>query len=421
MNLLKAKATAKLLRHGTAGRYFDGAGLYLVISSPTAAYWERRYELNGKAHQMGLGKARDFTLAEARERNRRISQLLADGIDPLAQRAAERAATKAAALKAMTFAEAAQNFFAQHEGKWRNRKHRAQFISSLREYAFPVIGDQPMAVIDTPLVLRVLERKIAAERGYPAGRFWDARPETASRVRGRIENVLDWATARGFRSGDNPASWKTIGKVLPSPGKIKKVEHHAALPYAELPAFMAALGEREGSAAVALAFTILTAARTGEVIGARWSEVDLKTAIWTVPAGRMKASREHRVPLTPAALDLLKALPTADGNDFIFIGPNLNGLSNAAMSALLDRMGRADLTVHGFRSTFRDWAAETTAFPGDVIEMSLAHTIKNKTEAAYRRGDLLDKRRKLMEAWAKFATAPPVAAKAKVVPMRGRR
>ncbi|HEY1982716.1 MAG TPA: Arm DNA-binding domain-containing protein [Xanthobacteraceae bacterium] len=205
---MKAKATATKLRRGTPGRYFDGAGLYLVIASKTAAYWERRYELNGRAHWLGLGKARDFTLAEARERNRKISQLLADGIDPLAKKAAERAAEKAAALKAITFAAAAAEFFAQHESKWRNRKHRAQFISSLREYAFPVIGDQPMAAIDTPLVLKVLERNVAARGGYPAGRFWDVRPETASRVRGRIEAVIDWATVRGLRSGDNPAAWK---------------------------------------------------------------------------------------------------------------------------------------------------------------------------------------------------------------------
>jgi Arm DNA-binding domain len=229
MNFLKAKATAKVLRHGTPGRYFDGAGLYLVITSPTAAYWERRYELDGQAHQMGLGKARDFTLAEARERNRKISQLLADGIDPLAKRAAERAEAKAAALKALTFAEAAQEFFEQHENKWKNDKHRRQFIGSLKTYAFDVIGDQPVAAIDTPLILKVLERKVAADRGYPGGRFWDTRPETASRVRGRIEAVLDWATARAYRVGDNPASWKTIGKVLPS-GSKRITVHHAALP-----------------------------------------------------------------------------------------------------------------------------------------------------------------------------------------------
>ncbi len=421
-NLLKVKATAKLLRRGTPGRYFDGDGLYLVIASPTAAYWERRYELNGAPHWMGLGRAKHFSLAEARDRNRAISQLLTDGIDPLARRREEAARRKAETLKALTFAEAAAAYFEQHQAKWKNAKHRAQFLSSLQEYVFPIIGGQPVSAIDTPLVLKVLERKVAAERGYPAGRFWDARPETASRVRGRIENVLDFATVRGYRSGDNPARWRGhLDNVLPSRGQVAKVEHHAALPYAELPAFLAALREREGSAAAALLFTILTAARTGETIGARWSEVDLKTGIWTIPAGRMKMSREHRVPLSAAAKELLGNLYREQNNEFIFIGPRSDGLSNAAMTAVLKRMGRNDITVHGFRSTFHDWAAETTAFPNEVTEMALAHAIGNKTEAAYRRGDLLDKRRKLMEAWAKFCTTAKPAAAGTVVPLRGRR
>jgi integrase len=420
MNFLKSKATEKLLRRGEPGRHFDGQGLYLVVASGRAAHWERRYELDGKAHWMGLGSARAFSLAEARERNRRISQLLADGIDPLAKKRDEKDQRRAAAAKAMTFAEAAQAYYDQHEAKWRNGKHRAQFLNSLKAYAYPVIGKLPVSKIDTPTVLKVLERKVDGERGYPAGRFWDSRPETASRVRGRVENVIDWATVRGYRSGDNPARWRGhLDNVLPARGEIAKVEHHAALPYSELPSFVADLRAREGTAAQALLFTILTAARTNEVIGARWTEIDRVGGFWTIPAARMKASREHRVPLSEQALELLVKLPREEGNEFIFIGPRQGGLSSAAMTAVVQRMARDHITVHGFRSTFRDWAAECTSFPNEVVEMALAHVVKDKTEAAYRRGDLFEKRRKLMDAWSRYSTTPSAAAT--VVPLRGRR
>ncbi len=420
MNFLKVKTTEKLLRRGEPGKHFDGAGLYLIISSPTAAYFERRYELNGKAHWMGLGAAKTFSLAEARERNRRISQLLADGIDPLERKRAERAAAKTEAAKALTFAEAAKAYFEQHEKKWKNAKHRNQFANSLTEYAFPKIGNLPVAAIDTGEVLKVLEQPVDAERGYPAGRFWDVRSETASRVRGRIENVLGWATVRRYRSGDNPARWRGhLDNVLPARGQIAKVEHHPAAPYAELPAFVAALRKRDGTAAAALEFTILTAARTGETIGARWGEIDFHNAMWIIPAGRMKASREHRVPLSKRAIEILKALPREDANEFIFLGPRRAGLSNAAMAAVLDRMDRGDITVHGFRSSFRDWAAESSVFPNEVVEMALAHTIGNKVEAAYRRGDLFEKRCKLMEAWATYVESP--ARDGSVVPLQGRK
>jgi integrase len=346
---------------------------------------------------------------------------LADKLDPLEMRRAERAAVRAADAKAITFASAAMSFFEAHQSKWRNAKHRAQYISSLKDYAFPIIGSLPVAAIDVPLVLKVLENPVPAALGYPAGKFWHVRPETASRVRGRIESVLDWAKARQYRSGDNPASWSVIGTVLPPRGKIAQVEHHAALPYATLPSFMAALRSRDGFANRALEFTILTAARTGEVIGARWDEIDLKAATWTVPAGRMKASREHRVPLSSTTLALLKNLPREDGNPFIFVGPRTGGLSDAAMTAALKRLGHADITVHGFRSTFRDWAAERTSFANDVIEMALAHAVGNKVEAAYRRGDLFDKRRKLMQAWADYTNTSGVPSSADVVSLRGQR
>ena len=291
-------------------------------------------------------------------------------------------------------------------------------MSTLTQYAFPHIGELSVAAIDTGLVLRVLEQRVPAERGYPAGQFWEARPETASRLRGRIEAVLDWATARGYRSGDNPASWKTIGKVLPARGAIAKVEHHPALPFAQVNQFLVDLGKREGMAARALEFCIVTAARTGEVVGATWDEVNLSTGVWTIPAGRMKANKEHRVPLAPRVIELLSGLYRERDNNFIFIGAQRAGLSNMAMATVLQRMGRHDITVHGFRSTFRDWAAEMTNYPNHVIEMALAHAVGDKVEAAYRRGDLFDKRRKLMEAWARYCMSPAAAEK-NVVALRG--
>ena len=369
---------------------------------------------------MGLGGLTTFGLAEARERARLLRQQIKDGIDPLAAKRAAKAERELAVAKALTFAQAAQAFYAQHEGQWRNRKHAAQFLSTLSTFAFPVIGNLSVAAIDTGLVLKVLEQKVNAERGYPAGPLWQARPETASRLRGRIESVLGWATVRGYRQGDNPARWRGhLSEALPARSANGKVEHHAALPYSELPAFMADLRKREGVAAQALEFTVLTAARTGEVIGgAHWDEIDLKAGVWTVPAGRMKAGKEHRIPLSSRAVELLKDLFREDGNDFVFIGSQVgSGLSNMAMTTVLRRMGRVGITVHGFRSTFRDWAAERTNFPNHVVEQALAHMISDKVEAAYRRGDLFAKRAQLMAAWAKYCEAP-ASADAAVVPMR---
>jgi integrase len=409
------------------GRYSDGGGLYLQINESGSKSWVFKYERtlrdgNGqpkrKEHMLGLGGLDTFSLAEARERARALRQKLKDGIDPLLQKRAEKAQRELAAAKTLTFTQASQAFFEQHEGGWRNAKHRAQFISTLKEYAFPIIGSLPIAAIDTGLVLKVLEQRVPAARGYPAGSLWQTRSETASRLRGRIEAVLAWATVRGYRAGDNPARWRGhLSEALPARNGIAKVEHHAALPYAELPAFMADLRIREGVAAQALEFTILTAARTGEVIGARWDEIDLEAGVWTVPAGRMKAGKEHKTPLSPRAVELLKDLYREDGNDFVFIGSQAgSGLSNMAMTTVVRRMGRGDITVHGFRSSFRDWAAERTNFPNHVVEMALAHVVGDKVEAAYRRGDLFAKRAQLMAAWAKYCDAPaPVGVK--VVPM----
>jgi integrase len=405
------------------GRYGDGNGLYLQVTKNGVRSWLLRYERDGRERFMGLGPAHTFGLDEARERAKQARQQLLDGVDPIDARKAAKAASKAAKEKMLTFAEAAQAYFDLHAVKWRNPKHAAQFIGSLKKYAAPIIGALSVAEIDTPHVLKVLEQPVKAERGYPAGTFWTSRSETASRVRGRIESVLDWSAVRGYRKGENPARWAgNLKHALPARGDVAQVEHHPALPYGDVPALMAELREREGVAAQALQFLILTAGRTGEVIGATWPEFDLDKGVWVIPSGRMKAKAEHRVPLSDAALELLGGLYRERGNPHLFIGSQPgSGLSNMAMAAVLERMKRNDITVHGFRSTFRDWAAETTAFPNHVLEMALAHKIENKAEAAYRRGDLFDKRKKLMAAWADYCCSPPAKQKrsADVVPIRG--
>jgi integrase len=404
-----ALTTKRIAKLGE-GRHRDPEtrGLYLQVGPTGKKSWLLRYELNGRERFMGLGSLDDFTLKEARERARAQRQLLADGLDPIEKRKAERAAHNLAAAKVLTFEEAGRLYFDQHERKWRNAKHRAQFLSTLVMYAFPQIGRLSVAAIDTGQVLRVIEP------------IWQDKTETANRVRGRIESVLDWATVRGYRTGDNPARWKGhLSEVLPARSQIAKAEHHPALAYTDLPSFMAALAEREGVAARALEFTIMTAARTGEAIGAQWPEIDLKTKVWTVPAGRIKGGREHRVPLADRAVEILRRLPREDGNPFVFIGPGASGMSNMAMAAVLKRMARDDITVHGFRSTFRDWAAECTACPNHVVEMALAHVIGDKVEAAYRRGDLFAKRTRLMADWSRYCTRPAPAGE--VVPMRARR
>jgi integrase len=368
-----------------------------------------RFERAGRERWLGLGPTHTFSLKEARERARDARQLLHDGIDPIDHRKAQRAALAAAKAKALTFREAAQAYFDQHEGKWRNAKHRAQVLSTLQTYAYPVLANMAVADIDTPAVLNVLRP------------IWMTKTETASRLRGRIEAVLGWATVSGYRGGDNPARWVNhLDKALAAPGQVAKPVHHAALPYAELPAFMAELGQREGTAARALAFTILTAARTGETIGATWAEVDLEDKVLTIPAGRMKGGREHKVPLNERAIELLRALPTEEGNPHVFIGPRPgSGLSNMSMTAVLRRMGYGHVTVHGFRSSFRDWAAERTNYPNHVVEMALAHAIGDKVEASYRRGDLFKKRQQLAEAWSRFCLSPPATGE-RVVPLRER-
>jgi integrase len=390
------------------GLYGDGHGLYLRVGDGAAKSWVLRYMLDGRAREMGLGSVADFTLKEARERARLYRQQINDGIDPIDARQQERTARRAAAAKSMTFRQAAEAYIKAQSSSWKNAKHAAQWPSTLAAYVYPVFGSLSVAAIDTAFVMRAVEP------------IWAEKPETASRVRGRIESVLDWATARGYRQGENPARWKGhLENLLPRPSKAKAAarrengrgEHHAALPYGEIAAFMAELRRQKGVAARALEFTILTAARTSEAIGARWDEIDLTAKIWTVPGDRMKAGQEHRAPLAERTVAILEEMAAIREGDFVFLGGRAGRpLSDIAMTQTLRRMGRGDLTtVHGFRSSFSDWCAEQTNFPAEVRAMALAHAVGDKVEAAYRRGDLFQKRRQLAEAWARFCSAPPVA------------
>jgi integrase len=379
-----ARLTALAIKRAKQrGLYHDGGGLYLQIATNGSRSWIFRYGAQGRRH-FGLGPLHTVTLAEAREKARQCRQRLLDGVDPIAERQARKAAARLEAAKAIDFATAAETYITDHHSAWKAEKNRQQWRSTLATYAHPIIGKLPVAAIDTALVLRCLQP------------IWHEKPETASRVRMRIERVLGWATAHGYRSGDNSARWRGhLDNLLPAHGKIAPVQHHAALPYAEVPAFIRELHERDGdAAAAALEFLILSATRTAETLGAEWSELDLRARVWTISARRTKSGREHRVPLSSRALEILKGLPRKGERPF--------PLSNNALLLLLKRMGRAGITAHGFRSSFRDWAAETHDAERDVVEMALAHSIADKTEAAYRRGDLFEKRRKLMNDWASF-------------------
>jgi integrase len=398
--------TAKKIRQAIKrpGRHADGHGLYLQVVSPTNTCWVLRYERAGREHMLGLGPLHVLGLKEARQRARAARLSLLDGIDPIEAKRARRAATALAAAKSMTFEAAARGYFAAHGPKWRNDKTRHQFIHSLEQYILPVFGTLPVAAIDVGLVLKVIEP------------LWTTKTVTASRVRGRIEAVLDWATVRGCRAGDNPARWKGhLDQVLPARNKVAKIKNFAALPYAQIGEFMTTLRATTGSAARALEFAILTTARSGEAVGARWTEIDLAQASWTIPAGRMKAGKEHRVPLAPRAVALLRTLPKEKDNPFVFIGAVARrGIAGTALLLLLRRLGYG-VTVHGFRSAFMDWAHETTSFPKTVIDQVLAHAVTDGVEAAYRRGDLFNKRRRLMEAWAAYCDRVPAG---DVVPLR---
>lgn len=380
------------------GYYGDGGGLWLQISKLGGRSWVFRFTMARRAREMGLGPVHTVTLADARDKTRELRKQIREGIDPIEARKANEANAKLEAAKAKTFEECADAYIAANSAGWKNEKHSQQWTNTLATYAFPKIGQLPVAAIDTGLVLSVLQQ----ECGDAKAQLWHAKTETASRLRGRIESVLDWAAFRGFREGENPARWKGhLEHELPARSKVRRVAHHPALPYVELGAFMAELRKREGVSPRALEFAILTAARSGEVRGATWAEIDLKARTWTIPAERMKAGKEHRVPLSDAAVRLLDALPRIVGIAYLFPAPRGGKLSDMALTAVLRRMERGDFTQHGFRSTFRDWAGETTAYPREVCEHALAHRLADGVEAAYQRGDLLAKRTRLMADWAK--------------------
>lgn len=379
------------------GLYADGGGLYLQITSAGVKSWLFRYMRAGKARGMGLGPVHTIGLAEARTRALDCRRLLLDGVDPIDARDAERAKQRVAQANDVTFKQCADKYIEAHRAGWKNAKHADQWTNTLATYAEPVFDLLPVSAIDTALVMKVLEP------------IWTTKTETASRVRGRIESVLDWATVHGYRVGENPARLKGhLDKLLPKRSRVQKVKHHPALPYADLPDFMKLLRAEEGIAARALELLILSATRTNEVIGARWPEFKLDEGVWIIPAERMKMRKEHRVPLSAQAIALVKAQENTKQGDYVFPGAKYQKpLSNMAMLQLLDRMKRNDITVHGFRSTFRDWAGETTHYPREVCEAALAHGIKDKAEAAYARGDLFVKRAALMQDWADFTIAEP--------------
>jgi integrase len=373
--------------HGKAGMLGDGGGLYLNVKPSGAKSWAFIWKQNGKRNEMGLGAYPAVKLAKARTLATEYRQAVAEGRNPIDERKKDAVPT---------FSDCADLFLASMEGQWRNDKHRAQWRMTLERYAFPLRA-KSVADISTDDVLKVLTP------------IWQTKAETASRLRGRVERVLDYAKARGWRNGENPALWRGhLKNILPARQKLTR-GHHAAMPYKDVPAFIEQLSGKDAMAARGLEFLVLTAARSGEVLGATWQEMDLKNAVWTIPAKRMKAGKEHRVPLSPRALAIVKALHETRISDFVFPGQKKDRpLSGMSFEMLMRRMKTDAFTVHGFRSAFRDWVGDETQFPRDIAEQALAHRIGDATERAYRRGDALEKRRKLMTAWAKHCESVPV-------------
>ena len=418
----RLRLSSKFVEHcSKPGRYVDGNGLLLVVKATGGRSWIFRYQRNGRRREVGLGSARLITLKEARHKAEDLQRMLENGKDPYTELHRDPNPT------VVTFQDAVEQYIEAHRAGWRNSKHAAQWSSTIATYARPVIGDLPVSEIGTPHVLSVLEP------------IWRGKTETASRLRGRIEAVLDWCRARGYRTGDNPARWRGhLNKLLPAPSKVASVRHHPALAWQQLPAFMAELVEMEGVAARALEFAILTAARSGEVRCATWHEIDMERGIWTLSAERMKGGREHRVPLPARAVEILRAMKAhgGSGEDHILVFPGARRgrpLSDMALSAVIRRMNEKraakrmplwtgekgrHVVPHGFRATFRTWAGEATAYPRELVEQALAHVIGDRTERAYARGDMFARRRRLMEDWARFAggehveaaTEPPAAA-----------
>jgi integrase len=374
------------------GYYGDGTGLYLQISGSGSKSWIFRFSMAGKRREMGLGALHTISLAMARESAQECRRQVAGGIDPIVARDADRTSQALSAARLKTFDQCAAAYIKSHRASWKSAKHAAQWEATLVAYASPVFGALPVSDVDTDLVMRALRP------------IWNVKTETAVRLRGRIESILDWATVSRYRQGENPARWRGhLENLLANPHKIAPVKNHPALPWSELPAFMERLERCEGVAVVATRFAILTAARSGEVRGARWAEIDIPEKLWTVPAIRMKAGKEHRVPLSTAAVALLQNLQRK--GELVFPGRQHDTmLSDMSLTAVLRRLDRGDITVHGFRSTFRDWCAEApgNTFPREVCEHALAHSLPSKVEAAYRRGDLLEKRIVLMQAWSDY-------------------
>lgn len=388
------------------GKYEDGGGLRLVVSNSGARKWVLRYTINGKRREMGLGSYPDVGMIEARRVAGECRRQAKGGIDPINARRASTAIP--------SFTSCAAMYIRVHRWGWKNRKHARQWVSTLKTYARPVIGAKTVDAITTEDVLKVLSP------------IWKAKTETAKRVQCRIESILDYAAAHKFRDPLNPARWRGhLDKLLPKPSKLSPPVNHPAMPYVDVPAFMGELAAQDSISSMALRFLILTATRTNEVLQSQWDEIDLDEAVWIIPANRMKAKREHRVPLSGAAIRILKSVPRIEGNPYVFPGARRGKpLSSMALLALMRGMGYGvngalgNYVPHGFRSSFRDWAGEVSSFPGDVAEMALAHVVKNKVEAAYRRGDLFAKRRKMMDQWAKFIGA--TKAGGKVVPINSR-
>ncbi|OOG47668.1 site-specific integrase [Rhodanobacter sp. C01] len=383
----------KVRKVKTAGYLGDGGGLYLQVSPSLSKSWVFRYQVNGRTREMGLGSFNTFGLRDARDRATGCRKLLADGIDPIEQRNAAHQRKQLSDARVMTFGQCCEKYIEAHRSGWKNVKHASQWDATLRTYC-TLLWPLDVAAIDTVLVMKSLEP------------IWKVKTETASRVRGRIESVLAWATVRKFRTGDNPAAWRNhLDQLLPKRSKVQKVEHRAALPYSDIPQFMTKLRLRQGLSARALELQILTATRPGEAAGAQWEEFNVPAATWIIPAERMKAGKEHRVPLSQTAVGLLRSLiPSAPTGKLlhvvghVFPGVKDRPLTTAAAMNLLKDL-HPDITAHGFRSTFRDWAAETTKHPREVIEAAMAHRLKDKSEAAYQRGDLLIRRARLMNDW----------------------
>lgn len=394
-----ANLTARFCQTAKPGRHSDGDGLILAVSPTGSRKWILRYQINYRRRDMQLGNLADVSLAEARDTAENLRKLVRKGVDPMEQRQPAQEPT------IPTFTSAAAAYIRSHRRGWRNRKHARQWVATLKTYARPSIGAKAVDAIDTEDVLSILQP------------IWTDKTETAKRVQGRMENIFDWCAARKYRDTGNPARWRGhLDHLLPKPGKVKRPVHHPAMPWPALPAFMVELDQAPSISSSALKWLIFTATRTNETLGARWEEIDLDAAVWNVPAIRMKAGRDHRVPLTQPCLDILKALPRMGGNPYVFPGARAGRpLSNMALLQLMRGMGhglggnRSEAVPHGFRSTFRDWCGEATSYPREIAEAALAHVNPNKVEAAYARSDLFLKRRKLMEEWAAFLMKPPAA------------